>query len=70
MLRRNSLSRVSAPGLARTSPQPVSPRTPSKSLSAKGACPAACVHHSAQLLPLALSDSLYAASCACRGCEV
>lgn len=34
--RRNSLTRMSAPPLARTSPQPLSPRTPTKSLSAKG----------------------------------
>ena len=34
--RRNSLTRMSAPPLARTSPQPMSPRTPTKSLSAKG----------------------------------
>ena len=34
--RRNSLTRMSAPPLARTSPQPLSPRTPTKSLSGKG----------------------------------
>ncbi|KAK9830942.1 hypothetical protein WJX81_000076 [Elliptochloris bilobata] len=43
-LRRSSLTRTSTPGLARTSPQPLSPRTPSKSLSAKGTA-SCCADH-------------------------